>query len=83
MRGKYERRFCRASRETPKIIPDSHYSHESLFSLSILIGPLHNAIPHFDKRGARGDFLIINFLLIHRSTFFSLHGLPVRKIRSG
>lgn len=42
MRGKYERRFFRASREAPKIITGHHYSHESLFSLSILIGPLQD-----------------------------------------
>ena len=65
MRGKYERRFFRVIRKTPEIITDHHYSHESLFSLSILIGPLQppsskesKAGAYEERRGGFGDGIV-------------------------
>ena len=41
MKSKYERRFLHDFRETPAVPAGHNYSHDSLFPLSILIGPLH------------------------------------------
>jgi hypothetical protein len=41
VKSKYERRFLHDFRETPAVPAGHNYSHDSLFPLSILIGPLH------------------------------------------
>ena len=40
MKSKYEGRFLHDFRETPAVPAGHNYSHDSLFPLSILIGPL-------------------------------------------
>jgi hypothetical protein len=44
VKSKYERRFLHDFRETPAVPAGHNYSHDSLFPLSILIGPLHDVL---------------------------------------